>query len=109
MTLSNLDPIALINIGASLCLLLFCIVFATWQAFRGKTKAWLWRLYAALIWIGLVLALYSDKFTNAISTEMPPEFAIGVWITIAGICATVVHCLFILIRRVRQQRPLQVG
>lgn len=109
MNPNNWSPTQLFLVGTCLCLLLFSIVFSTWQAFRSNTKSWLWRFYSSLIWVGMLIALYSDKFTTPRTRGMPPEFAIGVWLLIAGIVAANAHGLFILVRRQRRRRTLQLS
>ncbi|WP_157050671.1 hypothetical protein [Herbaspirillum rhizosphaerae] len=109
MNPNNWSPIELFAVGTCLCLLLFSVAFSTWQAFRSKTKSWLWRFYSTLMWVGMLIALYSDKLTSSRAPGMPPEFALGAWILIAGIFAAIAHSALILVRRVRQRQTLQIG
>ncbi|EJL94593.1 hypothetical protein PMI16_00039 [Herbaspirillum sp. CF444] len=109
MNPNNWSSMELFIIGTCLCLLLFSATLSTWQAFHSKTKSWLWRLYSTLIWVGMLIALYSDQFTTARAPGMPPEFAIGVWLVTAGIFSAIAHGLLILVRHVRQRQTLQIS
>ncbi|ASU38704.1 hypothetical protein hmeg3_10635 [Herbaspirillum sp. meg3] len=109
MNPNNWSPIELFNIGACACLLLFSIAFSTWRAFRSKTKGWLWRIYSALIWVGLVIMLYSDKFAGASSHRMPMEFVAGTWLLLAGVIATMMHGLWLLRRHTRPRPHMPVS
>jgi hypothetical protein len=102
MSANDWSPIELFNTGICLLVLLYSLLFSSWQACKGKSWIWFWRTCALLIGSGIVIALYSDRPAADYTAEMPKEFAIGVVIMLTGIVFTLSGSLlklFVMLRK----------
>jgi len=104
MSANDWSPSELLTIGLCLLVLLYSLLFSSWQACKGKTGIWFWRACALLIWSGVVIALYNDRPTAIHDAEMPREFSISVVMMITGIVFTLLGSLLKLLVIVHRRR-----
>jgi hypothetical protein len=75
----------LVTIISFASLLAYCLLCSSWLAFRSRSYPWFWRTCAASIWCGIGLLILAVKVDSGVA--MPPAFAAGTWLLLAGTAA----------------------
>ena len=82
---------------AGVAILLACLAFTLSQGLRSARPRWYWHGLTLLLCSGILVAIYTSESSD--TPEMPPEFAIAIWLLIVGTIATIASALCLLTRR----------
>lgn len=90
---------------AGIAVLLACLVFTLSQGLRSARPRWYWHGLSLLLCSGILVAVYTSETSD--TPEMPPGFAIAIWLLIVGTIATIASALCLLTRRFLEHRTKQ--